>query len=117
MCEIGWRIEAVLPGPAIVLSQANGTLGSRYTAGAAGSGRHEPALADQCFHLPAPVQPGVEYRRGDGGREVRAALSRWQLAVIPSPVTGAEQPGQGRRERRFSPGNDLPTAQAGASDG
>ena len=91
-CESGWKIEADLPGPALVISQANGDSGRLSTTPAhAGAGR-EPTLPRKLRHLPAPhdhrseqllVAAGKAARRALGGAPVTAGNRGLETDRIP----------------------------------
>jgi neutral ceramidase len=76
MCEIGWQIERALPGPTIVVSQANGNIGYLCTERSYREGGYEPAVAYKLYHLPAPFEPSVEGALVAAGSAVRAAMTR-----------------------------------------
>ena len=76
MGAIGRQIEAALPGPALVLSQANGNVGYLCTEEAHRLGGYEPAVAWMLYHLPAPFDASTEHLLVQAGRTVLAEAGR-----------------------------------------
>ena len=96
MCESGWQIEADLPGPALVISHANGDSGRPCTTRAqAGAGR-EPTHARKLHHLPPAHDHRSEQLLVAAGQAARRALGA-------APAT-AGKPGR-ETDRTTQPGS------------
>ena len=96
MCESGWKIEAGLPGRALVISQANGNIGRPSTTRAHAGAGGEPTLARMLHHLPAPHDHRSEELLVAAGQAARRALGEAALAAARNQghaTDPATQPG------------------------
>ena len=96
MCESGRMIEADLPGPALVISQANGDSGRLCTTRAHPGACREPTLARKLRHLPPAHDQRCEQLLVAAGQAARRALGT-------APVT-AGNPGH-ETDRTPQPGS------------
>jgi hypothetical protein len=77
--EIGFQIEAAIPGPSLVLGYTNGNHGYFCTQASYEGGGYEPAFSWMLYMHPAQFEPSNEHRLVEAGREVVARV--WAESV------------------------------------